>query len=218
MKILLVEDDAQLGVLVKQAVEDAGYTVDWVTRGDEAVEMATAYDYGTVLLDMSLPGLPGIDVLQALRKRGNGARVIIVTAQDRPTHRIAGLDAGADDYIVKPFDLAELLARVRAQARRHDGRLSDMLEVRGVELDLGGRTVNRGGERVMLTAKEYKITSLLMRRAGRFVTKAELEDALYDDSKEVESNTVEVGISAIRRKIGSDFIVTVRGLGYTVPT
>ena len=217
MKLLLVEDDIRLGETVKRALEGGGYTVDWVRRGDDAVAAAGLQHYGVLLLDLSLPHMSGLDVLREIRRRPAYLPVIIVTAQDRPTHRIAGLDAGADDYLVKPFDLDELIARVRAQVRRQDGRSSDLLFARNVRLDLAGRTMWRDDASVAITAREFKLAALLMRRSGRFVSKEEIEAALYDDSAEFESNTVEVAISALRRKLGRDFIVTARGLGYTVP-
>ncbi|WP_137861692.1 MULTISPECIES: response regulator transcription factor [unclassified Sphingomonas] len=215
-RLLLVEDDLPLGKGVKAALEDAGHAVDWVRKGEEALLAYRSEAYGVVLLDLGLPDVSGLELLRGLRSENRLVPVIVITAQDRITQRIAGLDAGADDYLVKPLDIDELAARVRAQLRRRDGRGSDLLVAREVTLDLSGRTVRLRDQPVALTAKEFRIAALLMRRAGRFVSKAELEATLYDQDQYVESNTVEVAISALRRKLDKDFIVTARGLGYMV--
>ena len=215
-RLLLVEDDLPLGKGVKAALEDAGHAVDWVRKGEEALLAYRSEAYGVVLLDIGLPDVSGLELLRGLRSENRLVPVIVITAQDRITQRIAGLDAGADDYLVKPLDIDELAARVRAQLRRRDGRGSDLLVAREVTLDLSGRTVRLRDQPVALTAKEFRIAALLMRRAGRFVSKAELEATLYDQDQYVESNTVEVAISALRRKLDKDFIVTARGLGYMV--
>ncbi|MBQ1499754.1 MAG: response regulator transcription factor [Sphingomonas sp.] len=215
-RLLLIEDDAPLGRGMRAALEDAGHAVDWARTGEEALLACRSEAYGVVLLDLGLPDVSGLEVLRELRSENRLVPVIVITAQDRITQRIAGLDAGADDYLVKPLDIDELTARVRAQLRRRDGRGSDLLVVRDVALDLGGRTVRLRDQPVALTAKEFRIAALLMRRAGRFVSKAELEAALYDQDQYIESNTVEVAISALRRKLERDFIVTARGLGYMV--
>lgn len=215
-RLLLVEDDMHLGKGIKAALEDDGHAVDWVRNGEEALLAHRSEAYGVVLLDLGLPDVAGLELLRTLRTESRLVPVVVVTAQDRVTPRIAGLDAGADDYLVKPIDIDELAARVRAQLRRRDGRGSDLLVARDVTLDLGGRTVRLRDRPVALTAKEFRIAALLMRRAGRFVSKAELEATLYDQDQYVESNTVEVAISALRRKLDKDFIVTARGLGYMV--
>jgi DNA-binding response OmpR family regulator len=216
-RLLLVEDNPSLGAAVKRALVAAGHAVDWVLLGDDALSSAAVTDYDLVLLDLGLPDIPGLAILRQLRAGSRSVPVIIMTASDAVRSRIAGLDAGADDYIVKPVDIDELAARVRAHLRRNDGRVSDLLQVGEVTLDLEGLTATRAGQPVSLTAKEFRLVAHLMRRAGRFVEKAMLEDRLYDQEQAVESNTIEVAISSIRRKLGGDFIITGRGLGYMVP-
>lgn len=190
--------------------------VDLFTRGDDVCTAARTNDYDVILLDIGLPHGTGIEVLKALRAAHDATPVIIVTAFDRPQQRVAGLDAGADDYVVKPVDLDELAARIRSQLRRRDGRSNDSIVIGPVALDMTGHVVTLDGEVVSLTAKEYRVLALLMRRARRFVSKADIEAELYDHENWAESNTVEVAISALRRKFGRDFIRTARGLGYMV--
>jgi DNA-binding response OmpR family regulator len=216
MKLLLVEDDVMLGAAMKRGLEKAGYVVDWAKDGDEALAALSAQAYATVLLDMSLPRIGGIDTLKAMRDRNDVTPVIVVTAQGRSEQKIEGLDAGADDYVVKPFDLDELLARIRAQIRRDEGRSNDILKAQDVTFDISAQHVRRGDTAVQLTAKELRVLGTLMRRPDRFVGKSELENALYDDAVGVESNTIEVTIYALRKKLGAAFIVTARGLGYMV--
>ena len=216
MKLLLVEDDAMLGAAMKRGLEKAGYSVDWARDGDEALSGLLAQGYAAVILDLNLPLIDGLDALKQLRARRDSTPVIIVTARGRGDQKIDGLDAGADDYLVKPFDLDELLARIRAQIRRAEGRVNDLLQVKDVTLDIGARLVRRGDANVQLTAKELKALDLLMRRAGRFVSKDDLENVLYDAAGGAESNTIEVTIYGLRKKLGSDFILTARGLGYMV--
>jgi len=215
-RLLVAEDDAALGSAMKRALELDGYVVDLFARGDDVLEAASVGDYDVILLDLGMPRMGGLDVLRQLRADGNATPVIIVTAFDRTRQRVAGLDAGADDYVVKPVDLEELAARIRSQLRRKDGRPADSMSVGEVTLDVSGHIAARSGEPVALTAKEFRVLALLMRRARRFVSKADLEGELYDQDHWVESNTVEVAISALRRKFGRDFIRTARGLGYMV--
>jgi DNA-binding response OmpR family regulator len=217
MRLLIAEDDPMLGAGLKRALERAGYAADWAKSGEEAIAAALAESYALILLDLGLPETSGLEVLREIRGRRQTMPIIIVTAQDRAEQKVEGLDAGADDYVVKPFDLDELLARIRAQVRSHDRRGSDRLTAHEVTLDLAARTVSRGGEPVALTAKEFKVLAVLMRRTGQFVSKAELETALYDADTEVESNTIETAVYALRRKLGSELILTARGLGYTIP-
>lgn len=214
MRLLVVEDDEMLGSALQRTLARAGYAVDWFVRGDDGLAATEAQTYDTIVLDLGLPALDGIGVVKAMRARRNDTPVIILTARDAPSQRVEGLDAGADDYMVKPFDLDELLARVRAQLRRRDGRASHVLTVGAVSLDLSARLATKDDVPISLTAKELKVLAELMRRPGRFVSKAELEVALYDDSAAVESNTVEVAIYSLRRKLDPGLIVTVRGLGY----
>lgn len=215
-RILVAEDDADLGPAMKRALELDGYVVDLIARGDEVLAAANVSSYDVLLLDVGLPFLSGIEVLRQLRSERNATPVIIITALDRTQHRVTGLDSGADDYLVKPVELEELAARIRAQLRRKDRRQEDCISVGDVTLDCVGHVVTLGNEPVSLTAKEYRLLALLMRRNRRFVSKADLEGELYDQDQWVESNTVEVAISSIRRKLGRDFIRTARGLGYMV--
>jgi DNA-binding response OmpR family regulator len=217
MRLLIAEDDPMLGAAMKRALERAGYTADWAKTGEEAVAAASAQDYALILLDLGLPKLDGLGALKSIRGRRDRTPVIVVTAHDRPEQKVEGLDAGADDYVVKPFDLDELLARIRAQLRSREGRASDALVVGEVAIDLAARTVTRTGDPVVVTAKEFKVLSVLARRAGQFVSKGELENALYDDAAQVESNTIETAVYSLRRKLGARLILTARGLGYTVP-
>ncbi|HWJ70626.1 MAG TPA: response regulator transcription factor [Sphingobium sp.] len=215
-RLLLAEDDPDLGPAMKRALELEGHAVDLVRRGDDVPLAVGINDYSVILLDLGLPHLSGLEALRQVRAAGCHTPVIIITAMDRTIHRIAGLDAGADDYVVKPLDLDELAARVRSQLRRKDGLGSNLLQSGNVMLDLGGSTVHRDGVLLAITPKEFRILALLMRRSGRFVSKADLEGVLYDQEQLIESNTVEVAISALRRKLGRDFIMTARGLGYMV--
>jgi two-component system, OmpR family, response regulator QseB len=216
MRLLLVEDDAMLGKALAAGLRQQGHAVDWVRDGSEGLAAALAHDYGAVLLDLGLPRADGLDVLRRLRGRGRRTPVIVVTARDAVEQRIAGLDAGADDYIVKPFDLDELAARLRSVTRRAWGSASGELVAGDVRLDTAARRCTLAGVTVELTAREYMMLEVLMTRAGRIVTRSELEEAVFDWSREVESNVVEVYISQLRRKLGRDFIVTRRGLGYAV--
>ena len=205
-----------LGESMQIGLEQDGYAVDWVRNGEAACQAALTHAYSALLLDLGLPGRNGLDVLRSLRAKGNIAAVLIVTARDRVQDRIAGLDAGADDYIVKPFDLDELSARVRAVTRRLHGRAKATLSVGDVRLDTGARRLSLHGVPVEVTGREYAIVAFMMERAGRIVSRIELEEALYQWDREVGSNAVEVYISQIRRKFGRDFIRTRRGLGYCV--
>jgi DNA-binding response OmpR family regulator len=215
--VLLVEDDPLLGEGMRLALERVGHAVTWARDGEEALAAADAHTYSCILLDLRMPRLNGLQALKQMRARGDQTPVIVVTANERVNEKVESLDAGADDYLVKPFDLEELLARVRAQIRRRDRRVSDVLSAGAVTLNLGGRTATLDGRAVPLTAKEFRILAHLMRRPGGFRSKDELEAALYDHNADVESNTIEVTIYALRRKFGARFIVTGRGLGYMVP-
>jgi len=217
MRLLLVEDDELLGRALKKGLELAGYGVVWLKRGDDLAAVNPAADYALVLLDLELPHMSGLDALKLLRSRHDTTPVIIITAQDRAAQKVQGLDAGADDYLVKPLDLDEVLARIRAQLRRRDHRATDIASIGDVLVDLAGHSVSRDGAIVPVTAKEFRILAMMIRRAGRFVSKGDLEADLYDDDTGIESNTIEVAISALRRKLGRDAIITARGIGYMVP-
>jgi DNA-binding response OmpR family regulator len=218
MRLLVVEDDPMLGDGLRRAFGGAGYTVDLMQSGEDALAAASVEHYDLMVLDLGLPDLDGMSVLRALRDRRDPTPVIILTANHRPDQKVEGLDAGADDYIAKPFDLEELLARVRANIRGRDRRTNDQLVAGDVQVDLAGRLVLKGGESVAVTKKEYGVLVALMRRMGQFVSKQELEAAIYDGQSGVESNTIETAVYALRRKLGAGLILTARGLGYTIAT
>jgi two-component system OmpR family response regulator/two-component system response regulator QseB len=217
MRLLLVEDDPMLGAAIERGLRKGGFAVDWAETAEAALAAARAQGYDAILLDLALPDGGGLDVLRSLRSARDMTPVIIITASGHLERKVEGLDAGADDYVVKPFDLDELVARIRANVRRHELRPSDVLSVGEVTVDLAARLVRKGDEPANVTAKEFRVLSALLRRAGQFVSKNELESALYDDASDVESNTIEVTIYGLRKKLGSSFIVTARGLGYMVP-
>jgi two-component system OmpR family response regulator/two-component system response regulator QseB len=217
MRILLIEDDPSLGSSLQAWLQMDGYAVDWLQRGDQAAAALATHDYQCVLLDRSLPGLDGDAVLQALRAAGaprSQLPVIVITARDTLADRIQGLDLGADDYLVKPFDLEELSARVRAALRRSAPQHGPELRHATVALDPAAKRVTRDGEPITLTAREFAVLQALMRRPTHILSRAQLEEALYGWGEEVESNTIEVHVSNLRKKLGSRFIVTVRNQGY----
>lgn len=214
MRILLVEDDPSLGDTLRAWLKLDGYTVDWLTRGDEARAALRAQPYDCVLLDRGLPGLDGDALLRTLRAARVTTPVLLITARDALEDRVQGLDLGADDYLVKPFDLEELSARIRSALRRSSGNPSVVLTHGPVQLDPVAKHVTRDGETVALTAREYAVLHALMARKGHIVGRAQLEDALYGWGEEVESNAIEVHISHLRKKLGSDLIATIRRQGY----
>ncbi len=216
MRVLLVEDDSMLGEAVQDGLRQEGYVVDWVQDGGAALAALSTTAFSALLLDLSLPGSDGLTVLRWLRHNGRTTPVIIVTARDRIADRIAGLDAGADDYLIKPFDIDELGARLRAIARRVLGRAGQLLTAGEVVLDTRRRLVSFQGEPAALTAREYAVAELLMRRAGALVTRAEIEEELYGFEDEIASNAIEVHIHNLRRKLGSRFITNLKGRGYRV--
>lgn len=212
----MVEDDPDLGDALRLALRQAGYQVVWTRTGAGALEASDDERFGCILLDMGLPDMEGLEVLRARRRWRDPTPVIILSARDRPEEKIAGLDAGADDYLTKPFELDELLARVRVQARRGAGEAGHELVVGDVVLDTAARTVTQAGLRVALAGRELKLLRLLMSRANHFVSRSEIEAVLYEDSAEIGSNTVEAAVYALRRRLGAGFIATARGLGYMV--
>jgi two-component system, OmpR family, response regulator QseB len=216
MRVLLIEDDDMLGEAIRDGLYQDGLVVDWVKTEDEGKAALTAVDYAAAVLDLGLPAGDGMQVLVWLRQQKYKAAVVIITARDDVRSRIAGLDAGADDYLVKPFDLDELAARIRAVTRRTAGRAEAIARSGDVVLDASRREVKRGEETLNLTAKEYSLLAALMREPGRLVTRAELEEQLYGWGEEIASNSVEVHIHNLRRKLGEDFIRNVRGRGYQV--
>ncbi|WP_291386347.1 MULTISPECIES: response regulator transcription factor [Achromobacter] len=214
MRILLAEDDVSLGESIESWLELDGYVVDRVTRGDLAETALATHDYHCVLIDRGLPGMTGDDLLRQLRARRDNVPAIMITARDAVPDRIEGLDLGADDYLVKPFDLEELSARIRAALRRRDGNATPTLEHGGVSLDAAAKQVRYHGAQVELTAREFAILHALIRHPGHIVSRAQLEEALYGWGDEVESNTIEVHIYNLRRKLAADLIKTVRRQGY----
>jgi two-component system response regulator QseB len=226
MRVLLVEDDAMIGTSVRAGLRQDGFAIDWVTDGRSAESALSirggpeAYDL--VLLDLGLPKKSGLDVLRGLRARGVDLPVLIMTARDAVADRVAGLDAGADDYLVKPFDLDELAARVRALHRRRSGRAEALLrhEHAGdvVTLDPARREVRRNDVPVALSAREFAVLQALLERAGAVLSRAQIEEKLYGWDEEPGSNTIEVYVHGLRKKLGSDLIRNVRGVGYTIGT
>jgi len=214
MRILVVEDDAILLDGLSVGLGLAGFTVDAVANCGDAEAALAAQNYNAVVLDLMLPDGSGLDILKSMRQARDDTPVLLLTARDQVPERIAGLDAGADDYVGKPFDLHELAARVRAIARRGTGRASSTLEWQGVELDPAEMSVQFNGEPLRVTRREFSILRSLMERPTATISKSSLEEALYGWQEEVESNAVEVHIHHLRSKLGSGFIETVRGVGY----
>ncbi len=217
MRILLVEDDALLGDGVEAGLKQAGYAVDWVRDGVAAEVALRNGGYSAVILDLGLPRKSGLEVLSQARRASNRVPVLILTARDTVDDRIRGLDAGADDYLVKPFDLHELTARVRALIRRAHDAPAPVLRTAGIELDPAARVVRYHDKMIDLPAREFGLLHALLLNAGRVLTREQLGDALYGWGDEVESNAIDVHIHHLRRKLAPDAIRTVRGVGYMVP-
>jgi len=214
LRVLLVEDDGLLGDGIRAGLRLADYAVDWVRDGEAARNALQDHAYDACVLDLGLPRRDGLTLLRELRGRGSLLPVLILTARDTSADKVAGLDAGADDYLTKPFDLPELQARLRALLRRAGGAASPTFEHAGVTLDPATKRVTRGGQPVTLSAREYALLHDLLGHKNRVRTRAQLEESLYAWGEEAESNTVEVYIHRLRKKFGPDFIRTVRGLGY----
>jgi DNA-binding response OmpR family regulator len=217
MRLLLVEDDTMIGEAVLDALRAEHYAVDWVRDGDMADTALRSERYDLVLLDLGLPGRSGLDVLRALRARHEVVPVLIATARDAIGDRIAGLDAGADDYVVKPYDIDELLARIRALIRRSAGRGEPVFSHKGVTLNPATREATVNGEAVSLSAREWAVLEPMLQRPGAVFSRAQLEQKLYGWKDDISSNAVEVYIHGLRKKLGAELIQTVRGLGYVVP-
>jgi DNA-binding response OmpR family regulator len=217
MRVLLVEDDPMIGESVKTSLMRENCVVDWVLDGKLVETAVSTEHFDLVLLDLGLPGKSGLEVLQSLRQKKITIPVIVVTARDAVDDRIKGLDAGADDYVVKPFDMNELGARIRSILRRSSGRAETNIDIAGIRLEPNSHQVWRDGTQVCLSGKEYAIVEALMLRPGTILSKAQLEERMYGWGDEVESNALEVHIHAIRRKLGSEFIKNVRGVGYFIP-
>jgi two-component system OmpR family response regulator len=218
MRILLIEDDTVLGTALRDQIVADGHSMDWVMRLDAARDALAVAVYDLVLLDLMLPDGRGIPFLRALRARGNVTPVIILTALDQVSDRIEGLNAGADDYLVKPFDLAELSARIGSVARRYVGNPNPMIRLGALEIDLAARSVRKEGRLVPLTAREWVLFETFLQRPGQLLSKAQLEERLYSFDTDIESNTIEVHISRLRKKLGHSVIKTERGLGYRLGT
>lgn len=214
MRILLIEDEPVLGEAVATHLERSSHAVDWVQRLDDAEAALRAVDYRLILLDLHLPDGRGLDLLRSLRRAEDTRPVIILTARDQIRDRIEGLNAGADDYIVKPFDLDELLARIAAVQRRSAEKASSTIRAGDLVIDRIARNVWRDGQEIQLTAREWALLDSLAERVGTTLSKAQLEEALYAFGAEIESNAVEVFISRLRKKLGAETIRTMRGLGY----
>ena len=217
MRLLLIEDDAMIGAGVRAALRQDGYVVDWVQDG-AAAEAALAAEpaYALVLLDLGLPKKDGLALLEGMRRRGKRIPVLIITARDAVADRVRGLDLGADDYLVKPFELDELGARIRALLRRHAGRAEPVVEFGGFRVDPTTRKVSYLGREVNVSAREFSLLSALLERPGRPLSRAQLEERLYGWGEEIASNSVEVHVHNLRRKLGERAIRTVRGVGYVI--
>ena len=216
MRILLVEDDSMVGESLRQGLRQDGFAVDWVRDGEDAELALAGEPYELLLLDLGLPGQSGLELLAALRKRGSDLPVVIITARDALPDRIAGLDTGADDYLVKPFDLEELEARIRAVLRRQAGRAQPLLQQGDLTLNPATHQVLKGGTSVRLSSREFRLLQALLERPGAVLSRTQLEERLYGWQEEVESNAVEVHIHHLRKKLGAGVILNVRGVGYTV--
>ncbi|TBW33787.1 response regulator transcription factor [Siculibacillus lacustris] len=214
MRILSIEDDPVLGQAVRDQIVADGHSADWVTRLADAESAIRTAVFDLVLLDLMLPDGRGLDFLKLLRSGGDVTPVIVLTARDQISDRIAALDAGADDYLVKPFDLAELSARIRAVGRRYSGNPNPLVTIGDLDVDLGGRTVHRAGRTVALTQREWSLFEAFVQRPNQLLSKAQLEERLYSFESEVESNTIEVYVGRLRKKLGAAAIETVRGMGY----
>ncbi len=216
MRILVVEDDALLGDAIQAGLKQSGYAVDWLRDGLAADQALTTEPYAAVVLDWGLPRLSGIEILNRLRERKSEIPVILLTARDTVDDRIQGLDSGADDYLIKPFDMGELAARLRALVRRASGTTTPSLRAGEVELDPAAHRVTFQGEPVELSAKEFALLHALMLNTGKVLSRTQLEEKLYAWGDEVESNAVEVHIHHLRRKLAASLIETIRGVGYLI--
>lgn len=214
MRVLLIEDTAELGQAVREQIADDGHAVDWVQRLDHAELSVRTTAYDLILLDLMLPDGRGIDFLRKRRAIGDATPVIILTAMDQLSDRIEGLNAGADDYLVKPFDLSELSARVAAVARRYSGNPNPQIQLGELRINLSNRTIQRADATVDLTAREWTLFETFLQRPGVLFSKSQLEERLYEHGAEIESNAIEVHISHLRKKLGFPVVETVRGMGY----
>lgn len=214
MRILLIEDDEILGAAVRDQVVTDGHAVDWARRLGDASDHVRLVSYDLILLDLMLPDGAGLDFLRKLRAGGSATPVIILTAHDQISIRIDGLNAGADDYLAKPFDLSELSARIAAVSRRYTGNPNPLISHGDLEIDIAARSIFRAGKAVNLTSREWTLFETLLQQSGSILSKTALEDRLYDFAADVGSNTIEVHISRLRKKLGAASIETMRGVGY----
>ena len=217
MRVLIVEDDPMIGASIRTGLRQDGYTADWARDGNSAEAAVATNEYDAILLDLGLPGRSGLELLAQWRRKKNTVPILIITARDSVDDRIAGLDTGADDYLVKPFDLNELAARLRALLRRRSGRATPVIEHGPLHLDPATREVRLNGTAVKLSGREFALLQALLQAPGVPLSRSQLEDRLYGWEEEIGSNAVEVHIHALRRKIGSELIRNVRGVGYMVP-
>lgn len=216
MRLLIVEDEPNLGTQLKNTLEGAGYAVDLATDGEDGHYLGTTENYDAVILDLGLPVMDGLTVLDKWRKEGKTFPVLVLTARDSWSDKVAGLDSGADDYLAKPFQTEELIARLRALIRRAAGNASAEMIAGDVRLDTRSGRVTLAGEPVKLTAQEYKLLSYLLHHKGKVVSRTELIEHIYDQDFDRDSNTIEVFVTRIRKKLGADVITTIRGLGYSL--
>lgn len=217
MRVLLVEDDALLGDAIQAGLKQSGYAVDWMRDGVSGDQALATEAYAAVVLDIGLPRLSGLEVLRRLRVRGDSIPVLILTARDTVSDRIGGLDAGADDYLLKPFDMGELAARLRALIRRASGKAELLLQLAGVILDPAAHRVVCRDNPVEVSPREFAVLHALMLNAGKVMSRAQIEEQLYAWGEEIESNAVEVHIHHLRRKLFPELIETIRGVGYLIP-
>lgn len=218
MRILIAEDDAMIGASIRTSLQGDGFVVDLVQNGRAVNEMVSSEHFDLLLLDLGLPGCSGLDILRAIRGSKQDIPVIIITARDGMDDKIAGLDLGADDYLVKPFNTKELSARIRCALRRSCGRSEPEIEIRDIRVNPNTRQVLKDGQTILLSAKEYAIVEALIQRPGLMLSRAQLEERIYGWGEEVDSNALLVHIHAIRQKLGHDFIQTLRGVGYCIPS
>lgn len=216
MRLLLVEDDEILGDGLVAGLTMEGYAVDWLTNGKLADEALKLNSYELIVLDLNLPDMDGLAVLKALRSRKDETPVMVLTAKDTIPDRVLGLDSGADDFVIKPFELDEVCARLRALSRRKEGRCVPVIEYKGVVLDQAAHQVTFNSEKIELSQKEFEILNFLMSNIGRVISRARLEESLYSWNSDIESNTVEVHIHHLRKKLDAGLIRTVRGVGYII--
>jgi DNA-binding response OmpR family regulator len=217
MRVLLVEDDRMIGQSLDLALSRTGMAVDWVQRGIDGLTALTGTSYGLLLLDIGLPDQSGVEILRQMRERGDTTPVVVITARDDVDSRIAGLDGGADDYVIKPFDFEELHARIRAVVRRHQGRSLSSVIAGELAIDVVTHVVTYRDISIVLPGKEFALLQALAERPGAILSRRQLEDRLYDWGKEVESNAVDVLIHYVRRRFGKDVVQNVRGVGWRIP-